>query len=173
MRYALLIFVLAFCSCEWESSTPPIHEESLAHYKDFDTSGRVLYLKDGDSFVILNDQNEEVEIRLRNIDAPEKYQPFSNRSKYFLSDLIKGERVGVNFNKTDQYGRILGEVYVDSLNINITMLEAGMAWNFARYSKSETYREAERKAREMKSGLWADEEAIAPWEWRAAKKLEK
>jgi len=50
------------------------------------------------------------------------------------------------------------------------MLKAGMAWNFAKYSKTKDFIDAESEAPENKRGLWADEDVIAPWEWRDARK---
>jgi endonuclease YncB( thermonuclease family) len=49
--------------------------------------------------------------RLAEIDAPEKRQPFGERSKQSLSDLVYGKRVKVNQQDVDRYGRVVGRVY--------------------------------------------------------------
>jgi len=176
MRNALIIFCLSLLySCDYfdyvrtmgdaETIELEMPEEDIALY---DTNGYVLYLKDGDSFVMLNDQKQEVEVRLVDIDAPEKYQPFSNKSKAFLAKLIKGKEVGVNYKTIDRYNRILGHVYADGAYINLEMLRSGMAWHFRKYSNDKEFRRVSDSAQEHSVGLWSDPEAQAPWTWRKA-----
>jgi endonuclease YncB( thermonuclease family) len=49
-------------------------------------------------------------IRLAGIDAPEKGQPFSDRSKQSLSRAVMGQQVKVDRTKQDRYGRIVGKI---------------------------------------------------------------
>ena len=49
--------------------------------------GRVVKVVDGDTVTVLDSQMVQHKIRLAGIDAPEKTQPFANRSKESLSDL--------------------------------------------------------------------------------------
>ena len=44
-------------------------------------SGRIVGISDGDTLTILDSSNQQHRIRLSGIDAPEKKQPFGNRSK--------------------------------------------------------------------------------------------
>ena len=48
--------------------------------------GRVVGVSDGDTLTVLVDR-EQVKVRLVEIYAPEKAQPFGNKSKQSLSDL--------------------------------------------------------------------------------------
>jgi endonuclease YncB( thermonuclease family) len=127
--------------------------------------GRVVKIADGDSFTILTGKSEQVRIRLLGIDAPEKGQPYSKRSRQFLSGLIFGKRVEVYYDKTDRYNRILGDVYVDTLWVNAEMIRNGLAWRY-RYSDDKILGGLEYRARTRKIGLWDDPDAINPWEWR-------
>jgi endonuclease YncB( thermonuclease family) len=52
-----------------------------------DFSGRVVGISDGDTISVMRDGRAE-KVRLHGIDAPEKGQPFSNRAKRFVSDLV-------------------------------------------------------------------------------------
>ena len=52
-----------------------------------DFSGRVVFISDGDTISVMRDGRAE-KVRLHGIDAPEKGQPFSNRAKRFVSDLV-------------------------------------------------------------------------------------
>jgi endonuclease YncB( thermonuclease family) len=57
-------------------------------------TGRVVGVSDGDSVTVLL-QNTEQHIRLAEIDAPEKGQPFAARSKEALASLVFGKTVKV------------------------------------------------------------------------------
>ena len=57
-------------------------------------SGRVVGISDGDTISVLHDGRAQ-KVRLNGIDAPEKGQPFANRAKQFVSDLVFGKDVKV------------------------------------------------------------------------------
>ena len=53
--------------------------------------------------------------------------------------------------------------------MNIEMVKSGYAWWYKKYAPfSDELREAEQRARAEGLGLWADPNAIPPWEWRQA-----
>ena len=60
--------------------------------------------------------------------------------------------------------------------MNLEQIKAGLAWHYKKYQKEQTetdrilYSEAENMAREAKRGLWQDPHAIAPWDYRAARR---
>ena len=45
-----------------------------------------------------------------------------------------------------------------------------MAWHYEKYDHNKRMREAEQSARAAKKGLWAQGDAVPPWDWRAAGK---
>jgi endonuclease YncB( thermonuclease family) len=69
----------------------------------------------------------------------------------------------------DRYGRSVGDIRVDGVWINLKMVADGWAWHYRRYSQSEELADAERDARRMRLGLWADKEPTPPWEFRSGK----
>jgi endonuclease YncB( thermonuclease family) len=107
-------------------------------------------------------------IRLHGIDAPEKAQPFSNRAKQFVSELVFGKEVRVEVKGRDRYGRTIGQVFLpDRSNLSHEIVKAGFAWWFRRYAPQDrTLEKLERDAREAKRRLWADPNPIPPWGWR-------
>lgn len=136
-------------------------------------SGHVVSISDGDTITLLDSTQAQHKIRLSGIDAPEKKQPFGQRSKQSLSDLIFNQRVTVEWNKRDRYGRIVGKVVLPSgTDANIQQIKRGMAWHYKQYAREQpsedrvTYAEAERGAREARVGLWQDAQAVPPWEFR-------
>lgn len=132
--------------------------------------GKVVGVKDGDTIEVLFGGKSET-VRLLDIDCPEKKQAFGTKAKQFTSDLCFGKEVKVvSSGKRDRYKRILGTVYIDNINLNEELVKAGFAWHFKRYSDKQEYANIENTARENKLGLWADENPIAPWDFRKKRK---
>ena len=131
--------------------------------------GKITRISDGDTVILLDSDNTQHKIRLHGIDAPETGQPYGNKSKEYLSDLIAGKTVTVDVKGLDQYKRTLGVIYLGDTNINAEMVRSGYAWNY-KYSKDKYYIKLQEKAKAEKKGLWKDKEAIDPWQWRKEKK---
>ena len=132
--------------------------------------GRVVAIADGDTITVLDANQVQRKIRLEGIDAPEKKQAFGTRSRQTLGDLVAGKDVTVQWNKKDRYGRIIGHVYLGDRDIDMEMVQAGMAWHYRQYSKSAELAAAEAEARKDRLGLWADANPVPPWAFRKAKK---
>ena len=152
--------------------------------------GRVVRIADGDTITILESVGSRVpvlrslgeggprdraspaatqhKIRLHGIDAPEKSQAFGQKSKQHLSSLVFGKDVRVAYKSRDKYGRILGTVYVDGLDINLEMIRAGLAWHYKRFDSTPAYAAAESEARQNRRGLWSDPNPIPPKQFRHA-----
>jgi micrococcal nuclease len=131
--------------------------------------GKVVSIADGDTFTMLIN-NEQIKIRLHGIDCPEKSQDFGNVAKEFLSDLVFGRTVSVKKLDTDRYGRTIGMVLMDSLNINEELLKAGLAWHYKYYDKNVLWAQLEDTARKEKKGIWSMPSPIPPWDYRKVKR---
>ncbi len=70
----------------------------------------------------------------------------------------------------DRYGRIVGRVYVDGINVNRELVAQGYAWVYRRYSNDAELLELESGAKQKGLGLWADPNPIPPWEWRRGRR---
>ena len=103
---------------------------------------RVVGVTDGDSITCLNGDKQPVKVRLNAIDAPERGQPFANKSQQLLSDMIFGKAVEVEELGTDRYKRTIGLVTIGELDVNHEMVAKGMAWHYAKYDDSRDLREA-------------------------------
>jgi len=75
-------------------------------------TGRVVGVADGDTITVLDANRQQHKIRFQGIDAPEKAQPFGQRSKQNLSRMVFGKDVRVEWDKRDKYKRIVGKVWV-------------------------------------------------------------
>ena len=135
-------------------------------------TGRVVGVADGDTITLLDASNKQHKIRLSGIDAPERSQPFGQRSKQSLSDLAYSRSVSVEWSKRDRYRRIVGKVLEGGRDVNLEQVQRGMAWHYKHYQSEQSaadrtrYSEAEVEARAARLGLWADSKPIPPWEWR-------
>lgn len=132
---------------------------------------KIVGVKDGDTVVLILN-GEETVVRLAHIDSPEKRQPFGYAAKQFVSDLCFGREITLlSENKKDRDGRLIAEVILrDGTNINKEVVRVGLAWHFKKYSNDEEYADLENNARDMRVGLWADKDPIAPWEWRKGRR---
>ena len=129
--------------------------------------GKVVGVTDGDTIKVLDDLDKGLfRIRLDKIDAPEKNQAFGQKSKQYLSNLVFGKQVTIRYKAVDRYGRILGTVFCNGVEINLVMVQNGYAWHYSCYDKTSAYIQAEKKSRTEKKGLWADPKPIKPCEFR-------
>ena len=74
--------------------------------------GRVVGVSDGDTITVLDADRQQHKIRLGGIDAPEKAQPFGQRSKENLSRLSSRRTCASSGKKRDRDKRIVGKVWV-------------------------------------------------------------
>jgi endonuclease YncB( thermonuclease family) len=139
-------------------------------------TGLIVGVTDGDTLTLLDDSKQQHKIRLDGIDAPEKAQPFGNRSKQSLALLAFDHRAEATCPKTDRYGRQVCKVTVGGADVALEQIRRGMAWHFKRYEKEqrledrEAYAAAEIEARQAGRGLWRDRNPVPPWEWRAGRR---
>lgn len=143
---------------------------SAASFADTRFQGKAVRVLDGDTIEVLADGNRNVRIRLANIDAPEKKQPFGQKSKEHLIDLVAGKNVEIVDVGGDQYGRRIGRVLVDGQEANVEQVRSGLAWVYSRYNHDGQLPALESTARSQRVGLWADPNPQAPWEFRHGQK---
>ncbi len=141
----------------------------LALFADTIHVGKVIKIADGDTLTILVDSQQR-KIRLSDIDTPERKQPFGTRAKQALSELAFGKQARVVEVTVDRYGRIVGRVYVDGLDVNAVLVRGGYAWVYRKYSNDADLLDLEAQAKQKGLGLWADPNPIPPWEWRRGKR---
>ena len=135
----------------------------------FALEGRVVKVYDGDTITLLDKDMQQHRIRFYGIDAPEKSQSFGKRSQENLANMIAGKMVNVDVQAEDRYGRSVGIVYLDDVDINKRQVADGYAWAYMQYG-GEIYKNDELKAREKKLGMWTDPNIEMPSEYRKRQK---
>ena len=128
--------------------------------------GLVVAIADGDTLTVLNEDFQQVKVRLAEIDAPEKRQPFGTRARQSLGDLCHEKRAEVRVVDVDRYKRIVGRVTCAGVDANAAQVRRGLAWVYDRYAKDKTLYRLQDEARSARRGLWADRNPMAPWDWR-------
>ena len=145
---------------------------SLAHT----LTGEVVGIADGDTLTLLDTTKTQHKIRLAGIDAPEKIQAFGERSKQNLAGLVFRKQVTVEWSKLDRYGRVIGKVLLESEDMCLAQVRAGLAWHYKAYEREqsrvdrERYAQAEDEARQSRRGLWRDPSPTPPWDFRHSRK---
>jgi endonuclease YncB( thermonuclease family) len=135
-------------------------------------TGKVVSVADGDTITVLDSGKTQHKVRLAGIDAPEKGQPFGNRSRISLALMVYQREVTIQTNKIDRYGREVGKVLHEGEDVCLAQVKKGLAWHYKAYEREQSdddrnaYAAAEEAARAGKAGLWADASPMAPWEWR-------
>jgi len=109
---------------------------------------------------------EQVTIRINEIDAPEKGQPFGQASKQALSSLCYLAWADIKTVTRDRYRRTVANVQCRGRDVAMHQVDSGMAWAYIKYLKDPELLAAERAARGKHRGLWADLNPVAPWDWR-------
>lgn len=134
-------------------------------------TGTVIRVTDGDTITVKSYQGKE-KIRFAQIDAPETShfgstpQPFGKEASAFLRSLVSNKNVRVDVEAVDQYGRNVGTVFVNDMNVNREMVKNGYAWVYRQYAHDETLIELEKAARARKMGLWILDNPIYPADFR-------
>jgi endonuclease YncB( thermonuclease family) len=135
-------------------------------------SGRVIRVSDGDTIALLNADKAQIRVRLYGIDAPEKKQLYGEASRKYLADMVAGKDIEVKVHNIDRYGRSVGHIIIQNLDVNRAMIEAGYSWVYRQYCKIPEcvkWLLLEEEAKADKRGLWQEPDPVPPWEWRRKK----
>ena len=82
--------------------------------------GKVVYVDDGDTLILLQADKSKASIRLSDIDAPEVShgqgrpgQPFSDQSRKSLTEMARGAQASATCYERDRYERLVCTVFVN------------------------------------------------------------
>ncbi|WP_315126519.1 thermonuclease family protein [Comamonas antarctica] len=132
----------------------------------------VIGIHDGDSLLARcgppGDMRER-ELRVHGIDAPERYQSFSDTSRSSLAALCLNVPAHIRPIETDRYGRSIAQVECRGRDVARHQVTRGMAWVYTRYADTRPdLPPLQAQARKSHAGLWADSDPVPPWQWRHA-----
>ena len=99
---------------------------------NIELEGKVTYVVDGDTLDI-----NDIRIRLSLVDTPERGQDGYKEAKDFVKDLCLNKKGQVNIDdgqrRGDRYGRDIGVVYCDGINLNAALIENNLARIYTEY----------------------------------------
>ncbi|MCR2066764.1 thermonuclease family protein [Campylobacter helveticus] len=184
ITFSLIIAIAIFIISQSPSLSSSLNHNilsnlNLTHFLPQNTTltysniqGRVLRVIDGDTIELLVKQEDikqspKIKVRLFGIDAPEKKQAYGKEAKEFLSSLILDKEITLIINDKDKYQRTIGTILLNDKDINKEMVKNGYAWAYESYSTKYLTEQAD--AQMFKLGLWQDENAIKPSEFRRGK----
>ena len=133
---------------------------------------KVTDVESGNTLVVSN-INRPLRIRLKAVVPPEPGQPFNETAREHLKALVFDKAVLVEYTHLAS-GYLEAKVFLNGIDIGSQMLRDGVAWydRASAYELNEAdralYAECEQAARNEKRGLWQDQSAVAPWEFRKA-----
>lgn len=150
LRSSLIVLALTLTGC--------------ANLKDYRVVERVL---DGDTIQLKGGER----VRFSCIDAPELSQPLGIMSRNILAEMLNKDNGFIILRELgrDKWGRIVGLVYVKDKNINVEMVNIGMAYGFPRYKADcpvwEDIAQVEKGAKQQGLGVWQSN-FQRPWDYR-------
>jgi endonuclease YncB( thermonuclease family) len=117
------------------------------------------------TLTVITPNQTKLRMRLFGIDAPEtpkgnKFpgQPFGKDAEAYPKQLVEGKRVKVEIYQVDRYKRLLSTILLDGRDINLAMIEAGLAEVYRGPESGNPYKPqyqaAEDVARSAKKGMW-------------------
>lgn len=158
--FFLLILFLSTNSIADQNSTPA--SQSII-------TGTVRNIVDGDTLYINDSSRNDQKIRLYGIDCPEPKQAYGAEAKEKLRSIVDGKMITIIVTGHDRYGRVVGIVLKDSVDVGLSLVKSGYAWAYRKYLGPEyltKYIEAESYAKNKKLGLWEKGNAVEPWNYR-------
>jgi len=117
--------------------------------------GTVSHVSDGDTLWVRTGSAAPVQIRLLDLDAPEKCQAFGAEAGAALRRRVLGETVRVRTRATDGYGRQLARIEHRGDDVGRWLVRNGYAWSAHFHGRSGPYASLEAQARRERRGLWS------------------
>lgn len=127
-------------------------------------TGWVSWVMDGDTVLVVRaGQKEPVKLRLDAVDAPETCQPGGASARDAMMALALRKSVQVQQLGHDSYGRDIGRLSVDGVDLGAEMVRSGMAWAYRFRTGRGPYAALQRQAQKENRGVFAGrEEPMSP-----------
>ena len=120
----------------WTRSRAPLTYETTIPFVPPVETGRVIKVYDGDTITIgayVYGTAYRFSVRLLGIDTPEMKGPNKDKAKLArddLHELVFHKNVVLKNVSLEKYGRLLADVYVDGIHVNLWMKQKGHAVDY-------------------------------------------
>lgn len=121
----------------------------------------------------LETDGETKEIRLFGVDCPETGQPFAEEALEFTRKRVLDKEIEAEILCTDNHEIAVAKVTLpDGEDLGNLLLSAGLAWwDSENVPEDRKLKGHNAKAIAAAAGLWADADALAPWDYRKSEDL--
>ena len=157
-RMVVAVAVAVVCASLWLTTAAAAAPRSI--------EGQVTRVTDGDSLWLTPAAGPALEVRLLGIDAPEGCQAGGAEARRALEELVLRRAVTLRTEGRDDYGRTLGTVRVDEVNVNQRLVEEGWAWSMRFKWDRGPYVKQERMAQALQRGVHSAPGAVMPRDFR-------
>lgn len=107
-------------------------------------------------------------MRINQIDAPERSQPFGPEATQCLTSHLGTGPLKVCSDGKDKYGRTVASIAVHGDDVSAMMIASGCAWAYTKYLEDgSNLPSIQASAQYAGIGLWANSNTQAPWQYRA------
>ena len=152
-----------------------------AHDQPATLKVEVLHCHDGDTCRVKLEDSFWFNVRLSGIDTPEvkgrsakqKGQPMGEEARDFLNELVAKKTVQLRQTDLDPYNRLVVEIFLGNQNVNLMMVEKGLAEVYrgkAKRLEREPYFQAEKVAKDKGLGIWSIKNYQSPAAYRSETK---
>lgn len=128
--------------------------------------GVVTQVSDGDTLRFTPAGQAPIVVRLANIDAPEICQAWGPEARRALTDLALNKPATLRPTGRDSYGRTVGVLVVEGIDVAQNLVEGGHAWSLRWRNDAGPLVKQERMAKALNRGLHEGGTAIKPAEFR-------
>ena len=159
LAFPLLFEIALLCALPVQAAEPPGGKG---------VQGVVSKVTDGDSLWLTPAGKPPIEVRLRDIDAPESCQLWGNEARAALAELALNKVATLQTSGRDIHGRMVGVLMIDDLNVGKYLVENGHAWSTrSRWDQGPLVKQ-EKMARALSRGLHGTPGAVKPVDFRRA-----
>lgn len=129
--------------------------------------GRVTSVPDGDTLWVVPDAGGKPQkLRLLGIDAPEICQPGGPEARDALQALVGRQKVEVEVQRNDDYGRGLARLRVGGSDVGATLVRQGKVWSYRWRRSLGPYAPQEQAARAARLGIFVIPSPELPRDFR-------
>ena len=127
--------------------------------------GTVSRVVDGDT-VWINNGSTLLKVRISGIDAPEICQPHGTQARDALRRKVLGQMVTINYQRVDDYGRLLARVDMEGEDIGRWMVIQGHAWSYGYRNYPGPYAREQQASSNARLGIFALDAPETPRNFR-------
>lgn len=138
-----------------------------------DYTAKVEAVHEGDRLTVYHNGRRDT-IVLKGIDCPELKQPYGKKARQVTAAYVGNRDIIVRAVQQDRQGRMVGEVILqDGRNVAFELIKEGLAWSRGGAAEGRSFSDEEELARAARKGLWADQNPVPPWKWKAPQKARR